>query len=478
MKRFSYSKNTLFLILAGLLSQVLGAVLRILLSYRLKEEGMAFYQVAVCVYSLFLTPVLCGIPISLTKFISKRVNSEKEFEINIGIQFAFKSMCLLGIICSLLMFFSSRFFAYSLKAPAAEYAIFALSPAVFAVALGAVSKSCFEGFSNMLPCAVSQGIESVLKLVFAYFFTSFFGIFSLKYASFGATLSITCGEAVATFVLFLFMPSKAKAVYSTAKKRKIAAEIISYALPVTAYAVILSSLNLLENSVVRNSLLSVKFSPCSAQKSLFRYLPFTSVFDSVKESGRLSAKGADWLYGAYFGYTLTIIRFPAGLLRTFCVPFFPFAANCFAHKNTEKLADSVYRLIKTMLLISLPLCAFFIGFAPQITSLIFASSAYSQMLALASPLLVIAPLCELFSTLWYACGKTFPPFIFSLITSFLSIVLSAILIRIPQLNILGAAVAAVFSVLFELVMYLFFTNRYLKIRPSAFLSTKIKAPAR
>ena len=428
---------------------------------------MALYQVAICVYSVFLTPVLCGMPIALTQFISKYKGEKNTYDFECGISFSFSVMCFLGIICGFFMFIMRRFFALALKEPNAEYAISALAPSVFLVALGAFFKSCYEGFENMLPCALSQGIESALKLLFACIFTSAFGIFSAKYTALGAALSITFGEAAATFVLFLFFTLSFKKNAYSYKNGKVCRGILSYALPVTVYAIVLNSLHLLETSVIRNSLLAVKFGGISAQRLLLRYSSFTAVFDSVAVTGKLSARGADWLYGAYFGYALTIVRFPAGLLRTFCVPFFPIASKHFAQGNIRKLLTLLAKLTGIMLTVSVPICVLFMTFAPQISSLIFGSRAYAHMLASASPLLIFAPLTELFSAVWYACGKTLPPFVFSFVSSLLSVLLSAILIRVPSLNISGVAVSSVISCLFEFLLLFAFTRRNLIIKASA-----------
>lgn len=461
MNELSYLKNTLFSIFACGFSQIFGAVLRIFLSRRLKAEGMALYQVSLCIYSVFLTPVLCGMPIALTQFISKCRGSGRNSNISSGMVFSFKVICGLGILSGFLMFLTRRFLAISLKEPAAEYAILVLSPSIFFVALGAFAKSCFEGYSNMIPCAVSQMAESVLKLIFALIFTYIFWIFSLKYAVMGAALAITLGEALATLILFLFMIPLFKNI-NLFSKTEIHGEIIAYAIPVTAYAVILSSLNLLENSVIKNSLLAVRFNHDQAQRLLMTYPGFVSSFESVKNCGKLSARGANVLYGAYFGYAMTIIRFPIGLLHAFCVPFFPLASKCFAEKNTKKLRNSVSRLIKAMLLISASLSTLIIMFSPQITKIIFGSAEYSKMLIFVSPMLIILPVTNLLSTLWYAYGKTFPPFLFSFISSVLSIFLSAVFIRIPCLNILGVAVSTVISAIFEMCMFFYFTNLYIK----------------
>ncbi|MBR4172855.1 MAG: oligosaccharide flippase family protein, partial [Clostridia bacterium] len=404
MKEFSYSKNTLFLIVAGIFSQIIGAILRILLSYRLKETGMALYQVAFSVYAVFLTPVLCGLPIAVTRFISKRLGTKSEGEIPCGISFAFYAEAFLGVFCGFLMLISRRFFATALKEPDANLAILALCPSVFFVALGAFAKSCFEGRSNMLPLSVASVAESMLKLLFASILTAFFGIFSVKYAAFGATFAITLGEAFATLILFLFMVSTLKKLDFRSFCGIAPREIISYALPVAIYALLLSSVNLLEHSVIRNSLLSLRFSDISAQRFAMRYAKFTSVFDTVTMSKRLTPKGADWLYGAYFGYALTVIRFASGLFHTFCVPFFPVAAKCLSVGDIKRLQNMLIRLFRAMLFLSLPLYAVFMGFAPQITTLIFGSKAYALMLFCAAPILVLSPITELFTTLWYAHG--------------------------------------------------------------------------
>ena len=136
MKELSYSKNTVFLMLAGIFSQIFGAILKILLSYRLHEEGMAVYHVAICVYSVFLTPVLFGMPAAITQFISKKRGEKSDDTVSGGVRFAFTAMCLSGAVFGFLMLLTRRFFAVSLKEPNAEYAILLLSPSVFFCCLG------------------------------------------------------------------------------------------------------------------------------------------------------------------------------------------------------------------------------------------------------------------------------------------------------------------------------------------------------
>jgi stage V sporulation protein B len=466
MNELSYTKNTLYLVLAGIFSQLFSALQKIILTRYLKEEGMAIYQSALCVYSVFLTLACGGMPLAITHFISKERSRGRENDIYSGLRFVLFVMCFFGLLLSLLMFFTRRFFGAAMKDAGAEYAIAALSPSVFIVAAGAVAKSCFEGYSNMLPCAVSQVLESIVKLALAYFLTALLCAFSASYAAFGGALAITLGETFATAVLFMFFAPFIRKIKSA--DCKINTSITAYALPLTVYAIILSSLELLENAVIRNSLLSLRFSQIQAKAFLIKYSPYTSVFNNVTLSGRLTLNGARWLYGAFFGYAMTVIRFPAGLLRIFSVSLFPLAAKHFAKGDYDALGKHLSGIIRIMLFISMPVCAVIIVFSHQITQILFGCSVYSSMIRAASPLLVIAPILSVLSSAEYASGRTLAPFLFSFISYMISIPLCFILIRVPNINILGTAISLTVGVSCELIMSYFFITRRLKIKIDLF----------
>ena len=459
MRELSYTKNTIFLISAGVFSQIFGAVQKIVLTHYLKEEGMAVYQSAICVYSVFLTLAVSGIPFALTRLISKEGESGRAYA---AIGFALKTMCVLGAVLGILMYITRDFFSLAMKESGARYVIAALSPSVFAVAVGAVFKSCFEGHSNMLPCSISQAAESFVKLILAYLFTAFLCVFSVKYAAVGAALALTLGEIFADFVLFLFFIPFLKGIKS-AKKCRVSAEILSFALPLALYSLILSSLDLLENSVIRNSLAAISFSESSANRLMREYRAYTAVFDNLCVSKRLTHEGTNWLYGAFFGYAQIVIRFFSGLLRILCVSFFPLAARHFA-QNREKAAEAALsKIVRVMLGISVPLCAFLMIFGDRITYILFGSYAYYKMLVFSAPILIFAPLSSLFCTAEYASGKIFAPFLFGAASFFVSIPLCAVLIGIPELNILGAAVATISGLVAELLLHLLFLKKKVKI---------------
>ena len=466
MQELSYKKNTGYLIIAAIFAQLFGAAQKIVLSRLVGEEGMAIYQSAFCVYSLFIILSCGGIPLALSRFISEK-RAEREGErIYPAIRFSFLLICAISAVLSIVMFLLGGFFGLAMKEPDARYAIAALSPAVFAVSLGALLKSCFEGFSNMRPCAVSQVLESAIKLIAVYSLTKLLCIFSAKYIALGSALAVTVGEMFATSVLLMFFIPVLKSIkgsfaVSSAEMRKY---ILLYALPVTLYAIILSSLDLLENAVIRNSLLAIRFSDGAAERLFTKYSRYTTVFDTIKTTRRLTLQGASWLYGAFFGYALTIIRFPAGLLRTFSVSFFPFAASCFAVKKEKDAGDALSRIIGIILCASMSLCAAITLLRKELLTAVFGSMAYSSMLLAALPLLVLSPVCSILSSTEYASGRTFAPFLFGAVSFMVSIPLCFILIKIPEINISGTAVASASGAFVELLLHILFVTRAIGLR--------------
>ena len=204
MKSESFFKGTLILISANAISKILGAILKIPLTYILGEQGMAIYQTSFSVYIMVLSLITSGLPFALSRYISQEYTLKRYGNIRFAAKFSLLAMAILGFLGSLIMFLGADFFALSMKDPKATFAIKAISPSVFFVALGCVYKSCYQGYACQTPTAISQVIEALVKLVAGFMLASAFSIFSVTYASGAAIFGVTIGEAIATLVLFLF----------------------------------------------------------------------------------------------------------------------------------------------------------------------------------------------------------------------------------------------------------------------------------
>ncbi len=471
MKNESFMKGTLILIVANAFSKILGALLKIPLTYILGEQGMAIYQTAFSVYIMILSLITSGIPFAISKYISEELALSRLGNIRFTVRFSVFLMFVLGLFSSALMFFGADFFAYAMKDPKSTLALKAIAPSIFFVALGAVYKSCYQGYAHQMPTAISQIIEAFIKLIAGYSLAFWFSAFSVRYASAAAVFGVTAGEALATFILFLlYIPYRRETLNHSPEtpRRDIIRTLLAVAVPMTAASVISGSLSLLETSVIRNRLTSIIFSSDSAQSFLSQYSSYTNLFDDIITTKKLSLGGARWLYGAYSGYAATVFNLPCGILASFGVSILPVVTRCIALKNYRHLNFTVASTSKIILAISMPCAAIMSFFSKDILSILFKNTASMEMLSFMAPLLVIITLIQFLSSVQYASGKIFIPFIYNIICMAVKILLSYLLIAMPSVNIMGVIISTYAAASLQLILILRLLKKNLGISPLSF----------
>ena len=448
IKSESFFKGTVILIGANAVSKILGAILKIPLTYILGEEGMAIYQTAFSVYIMMLTLTTTGMPFAISQYTSYERALKRYGNIGAAVKLSALIMSASGILISAIMFLCAGFFAYSMKDPMAQLAIRAIAPSVFFVALGEVYKSFYQGYSCQTPTAISQVVESFIKLIVGYMLACYFSVYSQKYSAAAAIFGVTAGEFFATLVLILlFIPflSELKSQRATNSHTEITKSLFSVALPMTFISLAGSGLALLETSVIRNMLTAVTFDEASAIDFLRRYAPYTELFNNLIYEKKLSFDGARWLFGAYSGYASTIFNLPIGVLASFGVSLFPIIASAKALGDYSKINRTLRNVTNAVTALAVPCSVLLWVFSEKILYLLFKNTASALMLSFMAPMVITTALTQLSGTAMHASGRIMTPFFYSLICSFVRIVLSVTLMSIPKINILGAIISSFVS---------------------------------
>lgn len=422
MKNQSFVKGAIILMVANAISKILGAVFKIPLTYILQEEGMAIYNSAFQIYALFLSFVISGIPFAEAKLISEYSATQEKEKVVSTIKMSRRLLLCFGVIGTVLLYFMADFFAISMKEERATFAIKMLSPSVLFVALAGVYKSYFQGMGNMIPTAVSQIIESVIKLCLGYIGAIIFVGYGCKLAAGGAAIGVSIGEIVATAVLFVF--------YKFAKKNKIYAQdekevmqkIIEIAFPLLIASVISSFLSVADTSILRKRLID------------FGY--------SIEE--------ARFLYGAYTGYALTVFHLPVGILATFGVSILPVVAGALAKKNFSGTKMTTAFAIKLSIILSMP-CAIAMFFLPDtILEALFGNSTSAKMLSMVSPCVVFLCIAQICISILNASGRISIAFSLGAITALAKIILSFVFVG--KVGFYGTIAAANISYFVYMIM--------------------------
>lgn len=427
------------LMVANAISKILGAVFKIPLTYILHEDGMAVFGVAFQVYIMFLTFIISGFPLAVSKSVSEALAKKNERLAHNTVRVSSVVLCIIGILGTAILYFGAEFFAFALKEEKAVFAIKCISPAVFLVAAGTAYKSYYQGSSNMIPTAVSQVTEAFVKLAAGYFLAAALISGGAYMSAGGAILGVTAGELVASAMLvamYMYERRKVSLYYESGERRQILKTVLSVAVPVLAAAVISNAMSLAETTIIRTGLLSAG----------------------------LGEEKARYIYGAYTGYAMTVFNLPSGILATLGVSILPIISGATASGNAERAAKAALSGIRLTIYLALP-CAVVMYLMPEeILGVLFRNTASANMLKASAPCIVLLCVTQITAAVMQASGRITEPIIFMFIGAAVKLFVSALLIKRPEFNIYGAVIAANVGYLVTVTINTSAVKKYLSLK--------------
>lgn len=416
MRKQSFITGAMILMIANAVSKILGAVFKIPLTYILAEEGMAVYNTAFQIYIMFLSFIISGFPFAVSKAVAEAIAVKKPSRAWRIVNISTLMLSILGLLGMTALYFLAPYLAAAMKESGAELAIKIISPSVFFVALGTAYKSYFQGASDMVPVAMSQVIEAVVKLVVGYGLAVYCVKFGTLVTAAGAIGGVTVGEILATAMLMggYLMVKKEKNIEKE-DNTLIIKDLFSIAIPLLAVSVASDAMNMADTAVTRNSLLL---------------------------SG-LQEEEARFLYGAYTGYAQTVFHLPSGILATLGVSILPVIAGAVINDDMNRARRVTNFALQITMLMSLP-CAVVMYMLPEeLLNALFHNASSAPMLKLMAPCIVPVCVAQLVVSVMQSAGKIGTPFIMMTICSLLKIALCRYLTAMPELNIYGTIISSV-----------------------------------
>ena len=98
-----FIKSTLILILGGLVTKLLGFVIKIVYTRIIGQEGISLFMLVMPTYSLFITIAQLGLPIAISKLVAENKSSKKIIFSIIPL------MLILNLLLIIFIFFASPF---------------------------------------------------------------------------------------------------------------------------------------------------------------------------------------------------------------------------------------------------------------------------------------------------------------------------------------------------------------------------------
>jgi stage V sporulation protein B len=204
-----FLKGTFILLVAGLITRVLGFINRIVIARSIGEEGVGLYMMAFPTFILVVTITQLGLPIAISKNIAEAEAKGNQAEIKKILVVSLAITLGLSLVFTPALFFLAPWLAKSLFTDARTYyPLVAIAPVVPIIAVSSVLRGYFQGRQNMRPAANSQILEQVVRITLIAMLTRAFIPYGIEYAAAAAMFSSVIGELVS--LLYLMTTFKLK----------------------------------------------------------------------------------------------------------------------------------------------------------------------------------------------------------------------------------------------------------------------------
>ena len=420
MKKQSLITGSLVLGLAGMLAKVLGFFFRWPLIMLIGDEGIAYYQLTYPLY-MFFVAMASGVPIAISKMISEKNavgDVEGSFEV---VKESAYLMSVIGIGTSVILFFFAKpiinFLKWDMKA---YYSLIGISFAPMIISFVSIFRGFFQGFQNMTPSGASQIFEQIGRVVVGVGLAYILLAKGIEFSAGGAAFGAAAGGVLALVYLFAkyIKIKKEMGIKKIKTNTDILNEILKIAIPISVGATVGTIMNLIDSIVVPQQLVK------------------SGVDNGIALYGQLTGKAA------------VIVNLPSTLSMALCTSLIPIISEQYILNRKKEVQNKVNLVMKLSTVIALP-CTMGLFFLSQpIMKLIFFSNydgfGILKYLALTIPFVIIT---QTTTSILQATNHYVRPVVNLVIGGVVKIILTWILVPIPEINIYGAVIASIIAYL-------------------------------
>lgn len=382
------------LTLAAVTVKLVGLFYKIPITNLLGNEGMGYFGGAYTVYLFFYSIAAAGIPTALSIIISReRALGNDRFDTMCD-RVATAIFGGVGLALSLLLFFARSPLSAAVGDPPAKFALAAIAPSIFFTCIGGVLRGWFQGRQIMLPTALSQITEALVKLLIGVFLANY-AIkkgYSAEMTAAYAILGITIGSACSMVLLLLMklrycrrkhrvgdLFRKSDGKLTLPRPSAIAREIARVAIPVTMSSAVVSLSGILDLATVMHRLRSIGY----------------------------SAEVANAIYGNYSALAVALVNMPLVLIAPISTGLVPYVSEAAEERDNGRVLSTVEGALTVTSMIAMPAALGLLTLSRPILTMLFedgAAHSAAPLLSLLAPSLVFIALANVSGSLLQALG--------------------------------------------------------------------------
>ena len=369
------------LAIAGMISRVIGLLYRSPLAAVIGDEGNGYYTAAYAIYTIILLISSYSIPSAMSKIISGKLAVKEYRNAHRIFKCALVYVSIVGGVGSLVLFFGADILAAGRSATVLRF----FAPTIFVFGFLGVLRGYFQAHRTMVPTSISQLLEQILNAIVsisaAVILTGIAGNEDPSrravYGAIGSALGTGSGVVIALlFMLFVYHVNRKsihKRIDNDRHEDMADKEIFKL--------IILIVTPFLMSTFIYNLSTSLN------------YTLFSRILMHVKnvEESAMAAQ-----YGIFNGKAIAITNLPIALASATAAAMIPEVSTLFSQGDKEGAGVTVSRVLRVILMISIPCSAGLFALAKPVMMILFPQRA---SLDEASMLLMILSVTVIFYSL-------------------------------------------------------------------------------
>ena len=426
------------LLIGSVVAKMLGALYRIPLTNVLGAEGMGMYQLVFPVYALFMVLATAGIPTALSRTVAeKRATGESTKKY---LSVSMLALFLLGLIFATIMAVFSKFLAQKQGNADTYPGFLIIAPAIVCVCVISGFRGWFQGEMYMLPTALSNVVEQVVKLSVGLGLSYALAKRGVVYAVCGALLGVTVSEiATVLYMLLTYLVRSAKQKKENALTARVAVE--------RAEGDVAKRARFRITKAEAKGILHVAL-PIAAVSVL---MPLSSFFDSVIVVNMLKVFGleksvATAQYGIISGPVNSLINMPVVAIMSLAVAIVPSVSASRVTRDIDGVMLKSSLCVRLAYLLGIPFAFYLAVFAKNVIGALYPDLSYDSAIVAVNVLRITAAnvvflsTMQIYVSLLQALDKTKYAVLSLVCAIIVKIVLGVVLTRYIGIN--GAAIAS------------------------------------
>ncbi|SMB94640.1 stage V sporulation protein B [Desulfonispora thiosulfatigenes DSM 11270] len=427
MGKHTFIQGALILFVSNIFVKIIGFIYQVLIIRLAGTEAVGLFNMIFPLYITILVLTSAGLPIAISKIVAYHIGQNnykkalKTFKITLVLLTTFSVT-----IFILIILFSSKILNLFYADNRVLWCFYAMSPGIIIVSLSSAFRGFFQGLQDMVPPAISQCIEQIVRFVVGIYLIYKLQAYGIKMIALGLSVSMICGEIISLLLMLVFFKFKLKkllpnlntsSLNSNSGKRSIIKELFGFGLPITMTRLVSSIVLTVEASLI----------PLILQKSGF------------------SLSQAASSYGQFSGVAITLLTIPTVLTFSLATSLIPSISEAEAQGALPMLRARSTEALRLTYVFGLPAAIVLFLKATEISTIFFNLPENGTTLKILSFGAIFLYLIQTSNGILQGLGLVKSVFINTTIGAIIKIIGIIFLVSIPELNINGAALAFTFS---------------------------------